>query len=152
MKTETLIVGLGSSHGDDQLGWRVAERLAAVANAPGVTVRRACSPADIFDWLDAAERLIVCDACQNLGVPGRVHHWSWPDDRLLELRFAGSHDLGLAAALALADRLGLLPAEVSIWCAEGVAFGPGESMSPPVEASVAEMVERIQDELVRVHV
>ena len=149
MKNETLVVGLGSSHGDDGLGWRVAEQLAAHCRDPGVTIRRALSPADILDWLDEAERLIVCDACQDLGAPGRVHHWLWPDDGLAEVRFGGSHDLGLWAALELAERLGLLPAEVSIWCAEGIAFGPGQPMSPPVQAAAAELVELLQMEWMR---
>ncbi len=152
MKSETLIVGLGSSHGDDQFGWRVAEELAALADARGVTVRQARSPAEILGWLEGVERLIVCDACQGLGLPGRVHPWRWPDDTLPEVRFAGSHDLGIAATLALADRLGLLPANVSIWCAEGAAFDYGQPMSPPVQAAVMEVVERLQDEMMRTKV
>jgi hydrogenase maturation protease len=152
MKSETLVVGIGSSHGDDQLGWHVAEQLAAVLDRSDVTVRRALSPADILGWLDNAERLIVCDACQNLGAPGRVHHWRWPDEQLSQLRFAGSHDLGISAALSLADRLGLLPADTSIWCAEGSAFGIGRPMSPAVQAAVAELVECIQNELTRTNV
>ncbi|HEX4145482.1 MAG TPA: hydrogenase maturation protease [Pirellulales bacterium] len=150
MKSETLVVGLGSSHGDDQFGWHVAEQLAAQLDIPGVTVRRALSPADILDWLDEVERLIVCDACQNLGAPGRLHRWRWPDDRLSELRFAGSHDLGLSAALGLAERLGVFPAEVSIWCGEGIDFGAGQSMSPVVQTAASDLVRQIQDELMRV--
>ena len=106
MKSETLIVGFGSSHGDDQFGWRVAEQLSALAEHSSVTVRQARSPAEILGWLEGVERLIVCDACQDLGLPGRMHHWRWPDAALAELRFAGSHDLGVSAALGLADRLG----------------------------------------------
>jgi hydrogenase maturation protease len=152
MKSETLVVGVGSSHGDDQFGWRVAERLAALRDHSHVTVRRALSPTDILDWLDNAERLIVCDACQNLGAPGRLHHWRWPDNRLSELRFAGSHDLSVSAALSLADRLGLLPADTSIWCAEGAAFDCDQPMSPPVQAAVAELVQHLQDQRIRANV
>ena len=152
MKSETLIVGLGSSHGDDQFGWRVAEQLAASLDSAEVTVRRALSPIEILAWLEKTERLIVCDACQDLGAHGKVHRWRWPDESLSELRFAGSHDLGLAAALGLADRLGLLPADVSICCAEGVAFGRGQPISPPVRAAVAQLVQCLHDELMRTKV
>ena len=149
MKSETLIVGLGSSHGDDQFGWRVAEQLMPLRDDLNITVRLARSPVEILGWLDEAERLIVCDACQDLGEPGRVHCWRWPDDNLAELSFGGSHDLGLAAALDLAGRLGSLPADVSIWCAEGTGFGTNASMSPPVQAAVIELIERLVDPWMR---
>ena len=88
MKNETLIVGVGSSHGDDQFGWRVAEQLAErVKNDLGITIRLALSPTEILGWLEGSRRLIVCDACQNLGVPGRVHHWQWPDAALAGTEF-----------------------------------------------------------------
>ena len=149
MKSETLIVGIGSSHGDDQFGWRVAEQLAELSDNLSATVRLARSPAEIIGWLEGAERLMVCDACQDLGSPGRLHHWQWPDSKLSELRFSGSHDLGISAALGLADRLGWLPMDVSVWCAEGTCFNAGQTISPPVEAAVAKTVGRIQDELMR---
>ena len=52
MIDDTLIVGVGSSHGDDQFGWLVAEQLAARAILR-IVVRRRLSPADISDWLEA---------------------------------------------------------------------------------------------------
>jgi hydrogenase maturation protease len=149
MKNQTLIVGLGSSHGDDQFGWRVAEELAANLDARAVTVRQASSAAEILGWLDGVEQLVICDACQGLGHPGRLHHWRWPNDALPELRFGGSHDLGVTAALSLAGRLGLLPADVTIWCAEGASFDYGRPICPPVEAAVAQLVQSLQDELMR---
>ena len=41
----TLIVGVGSDHGDDRLGWHVAQRLEARA-APNLTIRTARTPAE----------------------------------------------------------------------------------------------------------
>ena len=149
MKNETLIVGVGSSHGDDQFGWRVAEQLTEGVKSASVTIRRALSPSEILGWLEGPKQLIVCDACQNLGVPGRVHHWQWPDVALAGLMFSGSHDLGISAALDLADRLRLLPADVSIWSAEGMTCDFGQSMSQPMQAAAAEVVGYIHEELTR---
>ena len=45
----TLVVGVGSHHGDDQAGWLVADLLAASASED-VAVRKAKTPAEILDW------------------------------------------------------------------------------------------------------
>lgn len=80
---DTLVVGVGSPHGDDQLGWLAADALeaallalrAAAPNAPntpldarpldasGWRVRRAATPSDLLDWLPGPQRLILIDAC-----------------------------------------------------------------------------------------
>lgn len=133
-KLATLVVGLGSAHGDDQLGWQVVGHLAAAIADPSVSIRAARSPAELLDWLEGFERLIVCDACQGLGSPGAVRAWRWPDVPRGALRIAGTHDLGLADALALADRLRRLPAETIIYGVEAADCDPG---SPPSEAITA---------------
>jgi len=138
-----LIVGLGSAHGDDQLGWRVAERLALELAASEIDVRIARSPGELLDWLDGVERLIVCDACENQGSPGTVHCWHWPATELRLARASGSHDLGLASALALADELGILPGDVKLVAVEGKQHLPSAEMTPEVAAAVERVVELI---------
>ena len=134
-KLATLVVGLGSAHGDDQFGWQVVGHLAAEYADPSVSIRAARSPAELLDWLEGFERLIVCDACQGLGSPGAIRAWRWPDVPRDALRIAGTHDLGLAAALELAEQLRLLPAETLIWCVEIETPRPGEAISARVEAA-----------------
>jgi hydrogenase maturation protease len=173
VKAATLIVGLGSAHGDDQIGWRVAERLAAIADrndnlaelgAPAagdkrellgdlpprtaaVSVRIARSPSELLDWLDGVDRLIVCDTCQNVGAPGTTFRLCWPNARLATLRSSGSHDIGLAEMLALAEQLYRLPKEVIIWCAQGEATTAGSSLSASGHVAVTCLVEKISQEL-----
>lgn len=137
----TLICGLGSAHGDDQFGWRVVERLATILTHDDVSIRAARSPAVLLDWLAEIECLIVCDACQNMGSPGAVHRWRWPDVPHRLLRSAGTHDLDLAAVLALAEPLGLSPAEIIIWGVEAAAYLPGS----PLTAGLAEAVSRVAE-------
>ncbi|HVC94718.1 MAG TPA: hydrogenase maturation protease [Pirellulales bacterium] len=136
----TLIVGLGSPHGDDQLGWRVTERLALELASSDVDVRTARSAGDLLDWLDGLERLIVCDACENQGSPGTLHCWNWPAAELCLARASSSHDLGLASTLALADELGRLPGEVTIVAVEEKQHLTGAEMSAEVVVSVERVV------------
>jgi len=140
-ETTTLVVGLGSAHGDDQIGWQVAEEVNALLigspSITGIAVRKAKSPLDLLNWLDESndftvQRLLVCDACYGAGKPGTVFRWEWPTDQLECLRFSGSHDFGLVDVFRLAEKLDRLPPHVIIW---GIQIGqtqPGVRMSPPL--------------------
>ena len=73
----TLVVGIGSPYGDDQAGWIIVQQLRNLHNSTHSTIRQAAAPANVLDWLDKVERLIICDACaQELGrLPARVEIW-----------------------------------------------------------------------------
>ena len=143
-KFATLVVGLGSAHGDDQFGWQVVGHLAAEIADPSVSMRAARSPAELLDWMEGFERLIVCDACQSMGSPGAIRVWRWPDVPRDALRSAGTHDLGLAAALELAEQLRHLPAETLIWCVEIETPRPGEAVSARVEVAAIRAARMIR--------
>jgi hydrogenase maturation protease len=144
----SLLVGLGSPYGDDQIGWCVADAIAG-QHLPGLKVCRAGSPLDMLDWLSGVDRLIICDACQGVGPVGSWHRWCWPSAEIAPLKFGGSHDLGLAATLTLAEQLGQLPGQVTIWAVEGRAaqfLPPKMTMSPEVEQALPRIIDLIQRE------
>jgi hydrogenase maturation protease len=136
--TKRLLVGLGSPHGDDQIGWRIAESLTGVDNVDE-RVRTAATPADLLDWLEGIDRLIVIDACQNDGAPGAIHRWRWPDAPAIR-HATSSHDLGLIEVLNIASRLGQLPALVEVFGIEIVQAGPGAPISPALENVLPRLV------------
>jgi len=121
----TLLVGLGSPHGDDRIGWLLAGRVEAAVAEAGLTescrVRLAASPVDLLDWSDGFERLIICDACQGLPRPGQMRCWSWPAVELRAIRWSGTHDLPLPTVLGIGQRLRKLPAQVMLCCVEADA-------------------------------
>ena len=173
MPAKTLFVGIGSPHGDDRLGWHVADALAdrlqasetgfpggdsAGLNAPAslsqVAIRKAASPADVLDWLDGIERLIICDACRSGGQPGLAYRWTWPDRAIAQAHCTGSHDLGLANVLELAQRLQRLPQVVIVWGVEAVTLQPQGDLSAigfsaSVAAHLADIVESTWIDIVR---
>jgi len=147
----SLLVGIGSPHGDDQIGWRVADAIEGQRLA-GLRVCRAGSPIDLVGWIENVDCLVVCDACQGVGPVGSWHRWCWPAAEVLPLKFSGSHDLGLAAALGLAERLGQLPEQVTIWAVEGrlaasVTALSETTMSPEVQWAMPQIIGLIQSEL-----
>lgn len=113
--SQTLIVGIGSDFGDDQLGIFVAQQLAAQFPAGNIRVLR--SPLNLLDCLEGIERLHVVDACRGEGPAGDIVRFDWPTTDLEEVRFQGTHDFPIVAALHLAERLHRLPPHVTIWAA-----------------------------------
>lgn len=142
--SSTLVFGLGSGQGDDQLGWLVAERLAVAVSHAQATIRRALSPSELLDLRDGVDRVIVCDACHSLGAPGTIHRWHWPDVPVARLRSTGSHDLGLGEVLKLAEQLCLLPPEVIVYAAELASSAP----LAPVLAATQATVNRLASEII----
>jgi hydrogenase maturation protease len=142
----TLIVGIGSPHGDDQTGWLLADLLAMDARH-AFEVRKAKTPIRLLDWLDKVGRLIICDACRGLGRVGKVRRWTWPTSDLPELAWSGTHDLTLPAVLTLADRLGRLPKQVVLWVIEGAASDVVATLSVEVTETMPELVNQIVREL-----
>jgi hydrogenase maturation protease len=142
MQARRLFVGVGSPHGDDRVGWLVADRVAD-RMGDAVSVRSARSPAELLNWIDRCDILIVCDAMMCDLPPGSWRSWNWPASDIARARFSGSHDLSLAAALALADRLGHLPTRVEIWGVSIENALPNDDLSPPVAAAAPEVADRI---------
>lgn len=138
----TLFVGLGSPHGDDRLGWLLAETLAA--QCPGrLIVKQAGHPHELMHWLENIDRLMVGDACQSTGSPGKIRRWSWPSPEIRCLRSSGTHDFDLAAVLELSGCLGDLPREVTIWSIEAESFYPNAPLSESVKSSIPELVRQV---------
>lgn len=142
----TLFVGLGSPHGDDRLGWLLAEAVADQC-ADRVIVKLAAHPHELMHWLDDADRLLVGDACEPAGSPGKIHRWSWPSPEIRRLRSCGTHDFGLTAVLELVGCLDDLPREVTIWSIEAGSFQPNAPLSAAVMSSVPELIRQIKSSL-----
>lgn len=155
-----LFVGIGSPHGDDQVGWLVAEQLREHASCvDGILIRCAILPIDLLDWLDGIGHLHVCDACQGGALPGLLHRWdwsaagrrevdcSWPFDNLTVLRSAGTHKCGLREVLRLAGKLGCLPSKMTVWGVEAAQFEPNNPLSGQLETAISRIVATILPEL-----
>ncbi len=137
------VVGAGSSHGDDQVGWRLAEGLTG-GEAMGLEVAIIAEPLELLDHLDGCAALIVLDACQTGRPPGTVTCLAWPDARLERAEGRSSHGFGLASALALAEAIGRLPSSVLLFTVEVGDCAPGAGLSPEVRHSLPEARRQLQ--------
>jgi len=143
----TLIVGIGSPHGDDRVGWEMARNVERWADTVSCRVRIAKSPLEILSWLDGVERLIVCDACRSGATIGTVRRLDWPDSRLASQNWSGTHDFSIAAVLELAQQLNRLPVEVVLFAVEAGPAGPLEKMSDEVRSAIRHLAQSIAAEI-----
>lgn len=149
IKPKRLIIGLGSHHGDDQIGWKLAEELGRLT---GIPFRQAAVPADILLWLAGIDELYICDASQNAGHPGKLHQWIFQSEQhplhdvLAELEMLHSintHQMSLPATLTVGQRLKMLPPYIVIWAIEGAAFSVGQSVSQELTDQLPDLVNRL---------
>jgi len=139
-------VGIGSPHGDDVAGWRVAAGLRERQLA-GWDVHVAASPIDLLDWVRPDRPLWVADACRGeWGDSERLgwQVWRWPCEELRVTWGGGTHDFSLPGVLTLAHRLGSLPAEVRLWGIWGGEFGAGRGTGQHLGRVVEQVVEAIE--------
>ena len=139
------VVGIGSPHGDDQIGWRLAD---AVRDALGgdVAVYQASTPLELLDHVGEPGRVIVVDACRT-GTgqrPGRVMVVRGPEAFLPTAVGGSCHALGVGQALALAEALGRCCAEVELFAVEAGAMGPADDLSPELASALPGLADQLR--------
>jgi hydrogenase maturation protease len=137
-----MVIGLGSNHGDDRIGWEVVAQLHTI-RPTGIQTHCTSDPLTIVDVSTNCSLLIVVDACLGTGLPGTIHRLVWPDTRLAATGGVSSHGVGLVVALRLAEALGKLPPQVIVFAIEADSGEPGSALNPLVEAAIPKVVAMI---------
>jgi hydrogenase maturation protease len=157
-RSRTLLVGIGSPHGDDQIGWLVADCVSDTLRAEvEIEVKKASSPSDLLDWLENVARLYVCDACQTPDsairstesslIDSGLYRWQWPAPLETPLRSSGSHTFGLPQVLQLAQRLRILPENVVVYGIAGARFNAFTDVSRELSACFRDFAAIISRDL-----
>jgi hydrogenase maturation protease len=141
------IVAVGSSHGDDQIGWRVIERLQR-KTLPGILATAVSEAVRVLDHL-GCETLVLVDACRSGARAGTIHRLSWPDPRLQGQNNLSTHGFGVIQALELAAALGCLPPHVVLLGVEALACSATAQMSLPVRRALPKLYRRVLAEVRR---
>lgn len=143
MQSKTMIAGIGSPHGDDCVGWEIANSIQSRITDRAASVHLVRTPDALLDWIEDVQELVICDACQGAGEVGSVHQWEWPCKELESIKWSGTHNLSLPAVLALAQQLERLPASVRIWGVEVQLVQPDQSMSDVVKVGAKTATDSI---------
>ncbi len=136
---EMIVIGIGSHHGDDALGWHVVDRLEACHFA-GTRFRKLQNPLSVLDILDSSEAVHVVDAAAGMNPAERVRRLRFAnlDDRdsIRQVRGIGTHDATIYLALCMAEPLGMRTDHVTIWLGNGQHFEPNGELSTVATESI----------------
>ena len=149
-RSSSIVIGVGSSHGDDQFGWAVVDDLQSrdIAN---VALCKCNHPIDVIERLQTYERVFLVDACTGMPPGQKLRRLSYSDARdrtlLHELPGRSSHEIGLFVTLRLADSLGKPTDRVVLWIGKGRDFQRMSDMSREMAVTTAECADAIDREL-----
>jgi hydrogenase maturation protease len=145
---ELRVIGVGNAYrSDDAVGLAVARAVGA-CGSPGLTaLEREGEPTSLMDSWDGADVVWLVDAVSSGAAPGTVHRFEATSAPLPDAwARTSTHHFGLPEAIELARAVGRLPRRLIVFGVEGGSFEIGESLTPPVEAAVAEVAAAIRDE------
>ncbi len=136
------IIGIGSAYGDDQLGWRIVEKLRDefAVDIP-IDLLQCASPAsELLALINHAQTVILVDAVHSGTMPiGYLNCWQ----ELAELPEQGlsSHGVNIATMLQLAEILG----QLTRWKLYGVEIGIEQlnQMDNPLSESVTAIIPQL---------
>ncbi len=138
------VIGIGSPFGDDAAGLLAAHQIAA--NPPPATeVVSVDRPGvALIDFFDGASAVILIDAARSGSTPGTLYDVDLDAVARLALVPAGTHEFGVAQAVALARALGSLPVKGRVLAIEISAAdaAPCGELTPAVRAGVVAAVAR----------
>ena len=147
----TLVLGLGNPIlTDDGVGNRVAKEIEGRIDQPEVTVMEtSLAGLGLLDLLTGYDTAIIIDAIQTVGGKAGQIYWLDPEAFNATRHTASPHDVNLATALELGNKLGLaLPRQIDI-CAIEVADVTtfSEECTPEVREAIPACAEMIIQEL-----
>lgn len=137
-----VIVGLGSPHGDDQIGWVAIDRLRSCP-VPGISTHKVRGGIDLLECLDGQETGILIDAAAPAGHPGTIRSFVWPCPELAAVLPWSTHGLGLVEALQLGESLGRNPIKIFIYTIESSDISPGAPLSLEVASQLDGVLEAV---------
>jgi hydrogenase maturation protease len=156
-EARVLVIGVGNEfRGDDALGAYVARQLRSL-HLEHVTVREMDGEgSSLIEAWQGHDRVVVIDAFCSGVTPGLLREF---DVSIAEIPkhfcHSSSHSFGLAEAIGVARRLGMLPKRMFVFGLEGRQFGFGKRLSKVVRLHTPELLETITmriRELQREHV
>jgi hydrogenase maturation protease len=141
------VIGVGSPHGDDAVGWETLAALKRVLGQRPNLEYHAVEGGQRLLELPVGAAWIIIDAALTEGGAGAIHRWEWPRVDWHMLRPGTTHDLGVVPALRLAETLDQLPNRVIVYGVEIEACAPQTGLSPGVAVALPELVGRLAAEV-----
>lgn len=139
-----LVIGVGNrDRGDDAAGPAVCDLLDA-ADPDGIaTVVCEGSVVDLAAIWERDDQVVVVDAAEPAGRPGRVREIDGASRLLAPAGAISTHTIDVPTAIGLARAIGRLPAGLTVLAIEAARFDDGAALTPEVEAAVSDVAATI---------
>ena len=145
------VFGIGSSFGDDQIGWETINLLKkqeVIKNISSDTLSLSCCnhPQELLDLMRGAEVVFLIDAIKSNNQVGTIHRLENEEIYAVDHQLS-THGLGLAHILQLGKVLNDLPKRVILY---GIEIGNTEGFSISDEllkTAKSKLVDEIVKEL-----
>ncbi len=138
----TIIIGIGSPYGADQLGWQVVDQLKtrqAVLSTRNIRLETCDRPGTLLlDYLKGVQKAILIDAIEG-GTSGNVRTLN-KQQLLHQYTVRSSHEFGVAETITLGEKLNLLPEELVLYGVETGDIAQQKQISMEVINSIANSV------------
>ena len=148
---DTLVLGVGNPlMGDDGAGVLAVQRLLARPDLPAgvVVVDGGTAGLGLIPLIEGYRRLVLVDAVLMGEPPGTVRRFEWREARVAGREQALSlHQSDLADALALAEALGSLPAEVIVFGVQPQHTDWDQPLSEAVAHALPGLVDALMAEV-----
>jgi hydrogenase maturation protease len=115
MNSATRIIGIGSHHGVDRLGWLLCDLLKNIPWQEEVDIQACRTPAQLPELLSGCDSAIVLDAVITGQVAGQIIALGMDELEHHSCSYPSSHGFGITEALELARVLEQLPKALKIF-------------------------------------
>lgn len=141
----TVLIGVGNrDRGDDAVGPIVCDLVGDLGIAGLRVVVVESAVVDLSTHWAADDRVVIVDAAQPDGDPGRIIEYDSSAGRFAIPASMSTHSIDVTGAVELARVMNRLPAELTVVAIEGASFDFGAALSAPVELSVGQVVARFE--------
>jgi hydrogenase maturation protease len=133
-----LLLGLGSPHGEDAIGWRVVEQYQQQFSDPRVEMIILDRPGNrLLDYLQHDGYVLLVDAA-SLPDTSQPFRFYTASQVMGHGSLLSGHDLGIRESLALANAMGQCVADVEV-----LAINIAAQQAPSMETLVSQIRQRI---------
>lgn len=144
-KPDIRVIGIGSHHGADAIGWLACEKLQRRMALERIDWQLCRTPAQLPQLILDYHGVVILDAVLNEQPLGEVLTLTWPDQQDISHSPPSSHGLSVIEALQLTAALGQLPSHTYIL---GISINQRQQAA---SLALANALPQLQQQLIHLH-
>jgi len=139
------VLGIGSPHGDDQIGWLLLDELQKTTAHPDIHWEKVSAPVtSLVNQLSAFDHILAIDAADIGLAPGEYVFLEDAENALDQKEtVVSSHSMGLLESWKMAKALKMKLPRVSLFLVQLEQCEPMQAISPSLQNKFPDMLEKV---------